>query len=237
MKAALTARNQVLLKATLEQVESSAAGLADPELLFTARIFQGVFLDIRSSVVFGVFLFFGAFFFGYVRAYAPKLTMLSIFGTISLDIICSYGPLFPFAEYTILTSLLTSIACYVAIACVVTIFVFPETMNHSCMSATANQLGAIKALVGMQDVILQSRPEDLRSGSPLIVKLTGARAGVLAAQKGLMAKSGFINLEFSWGRCNGDHVTALEEPLGNVISKTGTLSVFFIFRLIQEGSN
>lgn len=47
MKAALDARNQVLLKTTLEQVESSAAGLADPELLFTARIFQGFFLDVR----------------------------------------------------------------------------------------------------------------------------------------------------------------------------------------------
>lgn len=47
MKAAVNARNQVLLKATLEQVESSAAGLADPELLFAARIFQGFFLDVR----------------------------------------------------------------------------------------------------------------------------------------------------------------------------------------------
>ena len=57
-----------------------------------------------------------------IRAYAPKLILMSVFGTVSLDIFCvrlsyyevysslnipqSYGPLFPFAQYTLLNSLL-----------------------------------------------------------------------------------------------------------------------------------
>lgn len=62
MRAALAVRNQVLLEHTLQRVQSryviylaygsmlilySAAGLANPDGLFTLAIFQGAFLDIR----------------------------------------------------------------------------------------------------------------------------------------------------------------------------------------------
>lgn len=46
----------------------------------------------RSSAVHGVFLFIGSFALGLVRAFIPKLALLSIFGTIVLDVMCSYGP-------------------------------------------------------------------------------------------------------------------------------------------------
>lgn len=88
MRAALASRDQVLLQTTLQKVQSSAAGLANPEGLFQLQIFEGVFLDARSSVVFGCFLAIGTFIFALVRAYAPKLTFLSIFGTIAVDIFC-----------------------------------------------------------------------------------------------------------------------------------------------------
>lgn len=71
-----------------------------------------------------------------------------------------------------------------AIAIVVTIFVFPETMNHACMSATSAQLGQIKALIGLQTEVLESSPENLAPGKPLIGKISGARAAILAGQKG-----------------------------------------------------
>ena len=67
---------------------SSVAGLANPDALFEASIFEGAFLDTRSSVCFGVFLAFGMFIFSLLRAYAPRLTIMSIFGTIALDIYC-----------------------------------------------------------------------------------------------------------------------------------------------------
>ena len=66
----------------------SVAGLANPDALFQASIFEGAFLDTRSSVCFGVFLAFGIFVFSLIRAYAPRLTIMSIFGTIALDIYC-----------------------------------------------------------------------------------------------------------------------------------------------------
>lgn len=48
-------------------------------------IFKGAFLDPRSSAVHGVFIFLGCYFFAWIRATKPKLTLLSIFGTIILD--------------------------------------------------------------------------------------------------------------------------------------------------------
>lgn len=66
----------------------SVAGLANPDALFQASIFEGAFLDTRSSVCYGVFLAFGIFMFSLLRAYAPRLTIMSIYGTIALDIYC-----------------------------------------------------------------------------------------------------------------------------------------------------
>lgn len=105
------------------------------------------------------------------------------------------------------------------------------------MAATAAQLGQVKTLIKMESTVLESDPEDLAPGKPLMVKIAGIRAAVLGTQKAcrflcfflvgaktgiffrltlvvaVMAKSGFINLEFSWGKWNGDDIRALEEPL------------------------
>ncbi|KAK7677319.1 hypothetical protein QCA50_019649 [Cerrena zonata] len=88
MAAALAARDQVALQQSLQREQQSVAGLSNPEALFQADIFQGNFLDTRSTVVYGVFLGFGVFIFALIRAYAPKLTLMSIFGTIAIDIYC-----------------------------------------------------------------------------------------------------------------------------------------------------
>jgi hypothetical protein len=41
-----------------------------------------------SSAVFGAFLAIGTFFFAIIRAYYKPLILLSIFGTIAMDIFC-----------------------------------------------------------------------------------------------------------------------------------------------------
>jgi len=48
MRAALAVRNQVLLRETLQKEGSSPAGLANPDALFEASIFNGDFLDTQS---------------------------------------------------------------------------------------------------------------------------------------------------------------------------------------------
>lgn len=64
-----------------------------------------------------------------------------------------------------------------------TILVFPETMNHSCLASTAGQLAQIKALLELQDVVLTSEPDDLAPGAPLSQKIMGMRAAIIGGQK------------------------------------------------------
>ena len=90
-------------EAATADTQRSSAGLANPDALFQNAIFRGDFLDtgyascehdllqnsnklLSSTVVFGVFLAFGTFLFALIRAYAPKLTLMSVFGTIAIDI-------------------------------------------------------------------------------------------------------------------------------------------------------
>ena len=122
---------------------------------------------------------------------------MSIFGTIALDIFCvsdshlissrvmlillqSFGPLFPFSQYTLLNSLLTSIGCYIAIALVFIILAFPETLNHSYLASSADLLEKLRGILAMQDDVLQADPHDLLPGTPLGTKVAAARAGALA---------------------------------------------------------
>ncbi|KAI0683238.1 hypothetical protein BC835DRAFT_1423494 [Cytidiella melzeri] len=226
MRGALAARNQVVLQAELQREAQSTAGLANPEALFRADIFAGRFLDARSSVVFGVFLGFGSFLFALIRAYAPKLTLMSVFGTIAIDIFCSYGPLFPFAQYTILNSLLTSVACYIAIGIVVILFIFPESANHAALVTATALTGKLKGLVDTQAKILEATPEDLAPGKPIPSALQAGIVGMLAQIQGFAAGTAFIGAEFSWGKWNAEDVTGLQRPLTTIISRMAALQSF-----------
>ena len=42
----------------------------------------------RSSIIYGVFLGVGSFIFACARAYLPKLFLMSVFGSIVLDVFC-----------------------------------------------------------------------------------------------------------------------------------------------------
>ncbi|TFY63497.1 hypothetical protein EVJ58_g3215 [Rhodofomes roseus] len=247
MAAALAARNQLLLKSELERVQQSVAGLANPDALFEASIFEGAFLDTRSSVLFGVFLAIAVFFLSLLRAYAPRLTIMSIFGTIAVDIYCSYGPLFPFAQYTILTSLLISLSCYMAIGLVVIIFVFPETLNHATLTTVTTLFDKLEALIILQEEVLsiggqpndgsydestskgpteQTLGEALAEGSPLLTKLAGGRDAMLGVAKGLGGQLPMLNLEFSWGKWSGDDIKTLEKPIEGVVGRVAALQGF-----------
>ncbi|EIN05213.1 hypothetical protein PUNSTDRAFT_107508 [Punctularia strigosozonata HHB-11173 SS5] len=220
MRGALAARSQLLLKHTLQQAQQRAASSQNPDAEFKAEVFQGQFLDTDSSVVFGVFLAAGTFFLALARAYLPKLMVLSIFGTISLDVFCSYGPLFPFAQYTILNSILISASCYAAIGVVLITLVFPETINHAHLEALAGFCGALKGLVAMQDEALDSTHETVAA---MKGKISGTRAGLVAKWQGLQGTAVFINLEFSWGKWNGDDILELEQSLLGIITRIAGL--------------
>ncbi|KAF5353705.1 hypothetical protein D9758_008696 [Tetrapyrgos nigripes] len=230
MRAASAVRSQALLQAATLQlqqsIQSNPALQANPSFAQTDAVFHGLFLDTRSSVMFGAFLGVGVFFFGLIRAYAPKLTILSIFGTIAVDIFCSIGPLFPAPQYNLLRSLLISSTCYCAVGLILTIFVFPESMSHSALRTFSDQLRRAKALIEIQDEVLKSKPEELGRGTVLGMKIEGMRAGLVGVQTQLSTTAGFMSLEFSWGKWNSDDVKDLLDPMSSLIARVAGLQSF-----------
>ncbi|TYJ56489.1 hypothetical protein B9479_002736 [Cryptococcus floricola] len=78
MAAAIRARSQVLLQSQVQAEQAGYNQSGNIELQYSASIFRGAFLDPRSSAVYGVFLFVGAYGLGFIRAVRPKLTLGSI---------------------------------------------------------------------------------------------------------------------------------------------------------------
>ncbi|THH31626.1 hypothetical protein EUX98_g2549 [Antrodiella citrinella] len=226
MRAALAARNQLVAKQTLENVMQGLAGNSNPDAEFENEIFTGIFLDTKSSAVFGVFLALGCFFFAMCRAYNPRLLIFSIFGTVTLDILCSFGPLFPFGQYLLLNSLFISTGAYAGIGVVLIVLVFPETMNHAFLVATSQILGKLQKLIDLQEVLLSARSTDLDANSSLIRKVVGARAEIVGLFAKLTATFNFMNLEFSWGKWSGEDVKNLQPQLLGVVSRTAALQSF-----------
>lgn len=55
-----------------------------------------------------------------------------------LDVMCSYGPLFPSAQYKLATQFLIPSSSYVAIALAGIILIFPQTMSHLWLYVVAH---------------------------------------------------------------------------------------------------
>ncbi|EUC64408.1 fusaric acid resistance-like protein [Rhizoctonia solani AG-3 Rhs1AP] len=228
MAAALQARDQVLLGRALLSAQQAATNQANPDAYFRKAVFRGDFLDTRSTVVFGVFLGIGAFALALMRIKSPKLTLASIFGTIFLDVICSYGPLFPSGQYLILQTFLVSSSIYIAVGLVTIILIFPETLSHEWLESYASVLDLTKSLVDMQEKVLTDSPEQLNieiEGNTLS-KIDGIQAGSLAAFQAFTAKSPMLNLEFSYGRWSATDIQALELPLRALLTRARGLSSF-----------
>ncbi|KAG8751127.1 hypothetical protein FRC11_009675, partial [Ceratobasidium sp. 423] len=228
MAAALQARDQVLLGRALLSAQQAATNEANPDAYFRKAVFRGDFLDTRSTVVFGVFLAIGAFILALMRVKSPKLTLASIFGTIFLDVICSYGPLFPSGQYLILQTFLVSSSIYIAVGLVTIILIFPETLNHEWLESYAGVLDLIKGLVDIQEKVLTDSPEKLNMETEdnTLAKVDGIQAGAFLALQAFTAKTPMLNLEFSYGRWSAADVQALELPLRALLTRARGLSSF-----------
>lgn len=95
----------------------------------------------------------------------------------------AYGPLFPFAHYTLLNSFFISISSYTAIAFVTTFLIFPETLSHQWLATSIETLGRIRKLVEMQEDVLSADPMDgdLAPESELSRGIVGLKESMLGS--------------------------------------------------------
>ncbi|WVR05967.1 hypothetical protein IAU60_002995 [Kwoniella sp. DSM 27419] len=201
MAASLRARSQVLLE---QQIQSARAGYdttANLDAQFQRSVFEGRFLDPRASTVYGVFLFVGTYALGFLRATKPRLTLGCIFGTIIMDLMCSYGPLFPTAQYTLAKQLVIPAAVFIAIALASIFLIFPQTLSHILTDGVVKQLlTPTIQLFKLQDEVVNTPPSDREKWTELAKKSYGLKAKHIAAVMGLEGQTAMLNLEITRGQ-------------------------------------
>ena len=94
------------------------------------------------------------------------------------------GPLFPFGQYNLLNSLLIPVSIYMAIAIVVTVFVFPRTANHAFLGTATLLLSQIKLLLDAQEDLLTSVPGSITPESPEYLRLRATRISMFTIYQG-----------------------------------------------------
>ncbi|EST06750.2 protein of unknown function DUF2422 [Kalmanozyma brasiliensis GHG001] len=155
MAAANRARSQPLLQAAIQRVQSSAASSTNPEAYVATSVFRGQYLDVRSTAVFGVFLMLGVYAVAVLQVKRPKFKIGSIFLLIVTDIMCSYGPLFPYARYTLGQIFMIPIGCSLAICLASQILIFPETLAYAWQLRFVSMLATTRDLVRLHSSALE----------------------------------------------------------------------------------
>lgn len=216
--ASLSVRDMALVQATAQrlQAEAQAAGV-DPSAATQAAIFKGAFLDPRVSAVMGAFIFLGAYFFGWLRATKPKLTLLAIFGTILLDLNCTLGPLFPKSYYMLATTLITPAAAYMAVAIACAVLFFPQSLNHLVLAGLVHgTYTPMLNLLKLQDRILDADPTQHEDWHALATEARGLAKGYVGTYGELEGQAKMLQLEVTRGRISAGQ-------LMEIISKTRAL--------------
>ncbi|KZO91011.1 hypothetical protein CALVIDRAFT_506209 [Calocera viscosa TUFC12733] len=233
MAASLAARSQTLLASEYTTAESQLLPGLSPDTQFQAFVFQGLFLDPAASAVFGVFFFIGTFGLALVRAYAPRLTLVAVFGSIVLDVMCCYGPLFPSAQYTLATLFLLPTAIYIAVALAGILLIFPESMNHVWLSTlTDTVLTPAHSLLSAQTQLLSLPASSTEAWSSLRQESAQLGRQMIEATQGLLGQTGMVELEVSRGRLGPGDLKGVGGKMLGLASRTLGLMSFMI--LVDE---
>ncbi|GAA5916520.1 hypothetical protein JCM6882_003571 [Rhodosporidiobolus microsporus] len=247
MAAGLRARDQVLLASSLRRVQTGIAGATNPDSSYRLAIFRGEFLDARATVVFGVFMGVGLFLLGLMRAKAPKLMLVSIFASIVVDVMCSYGPLFPFAQYTLATTFLLPTACFIAIALAATVLIFPSTLNHVWTIDLVDKfLSPILQRSHLHSKLLSTPPpafhdisESARSSSspsgapptspwqPFTALFSSTQEAAASGLEGLLGGIPMLELEVTFGKLGAKDLAGLVDALRELHVRSVGLGVLF----------
>ncbi|GAA6043841.1 hypothetical protein JCM8097_007230 [Rhodosporidiobolus ruineniae] len=251
MAAGLRARDRVLLASSLQRVQTGIAGATNPDAEYRTAIFRGEFLDWRACLVHGFFLWIGLFVLGLLRAKSPKLMLVALFASIVLDVMCSYGPLFPFAQYTLATTFLLPTACFIAIAVASNLLIFPESLNYSWTIDLVDKiLAPVLERSQLHSKILATPPPPFHAineepalssssssssasaaasspWSPFTPVFASTQEALSTGLEGLLGSIPMLELDISFGRLSSKDLAGLVEPLRELHVRSVGLGVLF----------
>ncbi|SCV69224.1 BQ2448_2244 [Microbotryum intermedium] len=235
MAAAARARSQVLLASEVESFRVANANAQNIDALYRVAIFKGNFLDWRSTLVIGVFFVLGAFALGLMRANAPKLMVASIFGTIVMDVMLSYGPLFPLANYTLAYNFLLPTGCFLGIATASSVLIFPESINSTWTTSLVDTcLTPVYERIALFSKLLRTPPPSSTSTAWIDQHDAWSNNAMTIASgvNALLGGMGVMELEASIGRLSGKDYASLKPLLEELESRS--LGLGSLYRLLES---
>ncbi|WWC66524.1 uncharacterized protein I206_100427 [Kwoniella pini CBS 10737] len=118
-----------------------------------------------------------------------------------MDLMCSYGALFPIPVYTLAKTLLIPAGVFIAIALASIFLIFPQTLNHIMLDSIATKvLGPIIQLLKLQDQVVTTSPKDFDKWHDLATQSYALRAGHIAGTTALEGQLGLLQLEITRGQ-------------------------------------
>lgn len=232
-RAAVASRAHVYTQASLAipNLENFLCS-SSPSECFSTAIFDGEFIEAGSSIVYSVFLYFGAAAYLYLKVTCPARLLSVIFGLVSLIIPLLYGPLFPYWYPQLGQTVFIPIAVQCAINVVSALVFWPQSMSHAYTKQIQGLLGTIEKLVTMQQKVLQSEPrdpEDWARHGTIKDQVRAARAGLAA----FGPNEALLVREVQYGRLNADDLRSLTTGCRDIILKLGGFSLFYDFVTIH----
>ncbi|KAF4584596.1 hypothetical protein EYR38_001825 [Pleurotus pulmonarius] len=148
---------------------------------------------------------------------------------------CSYGPLFYSAQYTIAKQFLIPTGFYLAIAIAALVLVFPETLNHVWLSLLSDSVFApIKEILGLLSQALSNRPSDRATWESFTHTGTNLRQVVTKGAQGLIGQTALLDIEFSLGKLGPSDLKKVSGEVKSLMFQTNGLLSFLTF--VQEGN-
>ncbi|PPQ76063.1 hypothetical protein CVT24_006853 [Panaeolus cyanescens] len=232
MASALSVRSASLLAQQQQHLQSMLnpnSTLPIP-VQIQVQTFHGIFLDPRSSAVYGAFLFIGTFALGVLRAYIPRLALMSIFGTIVMDVIATLGPLFPSAQYMLVKTFLIPATFYVAVAIGSLVLIFPESLNHVWLTLFQHDfISPTQELLTLLNDSVSTSPSDHDKWQELADRGNEVRGRLISGTENLLGQIGLIDLDTSVGRLGPDDLKKVCGELKGFLVRAMGLHSFHIF--------
>ena len=232
MKAALATRPASDLQAQYAALQASNTpnttnvDAASGQAQFTQiRIFEGAMLDTRVSVTYFCMMSLFIYLFARMRIAAPKLALVSIFGTIVADIYLVIAPLIPAFQGTIPKTMIIPCGIAIGVGALCNIVLFPQSTSpivlHGMSETFVQMRGFGKALgLHLQD---QDKHFDIK-------RLMKLRDGLLASYKSVDDAIKFLPMDFSYGKWSPQDIGSLHEPFRQMFVAFGELLQVPMFR-------
>lgn len=191
-------------------------------------IITGHFLEAGPSVIIGVFIFTGCFFFLYLKARLGPGPFLvaTVFGAITVDIPMLTAALFPYPNYKSGQAIVVPLALHGGLSMLVSALVFPYTMTAQYCAAFGGVLAPVGQVLALYRQVFKMDPlsvEFANAANTIHGLVDKAEAGLAGAG----AASRLLRRDIVWGRFAPNDIGSLEILLRLMVVRSNGMGVYF----------